>query len=75
MIFSIFGDENSEKSEKEEQREALPRIEVGRKITLGVNEKEIFGDSKYSDRIKGKDEPEKVEHSRYEFLRKKVKPN
>ena len=42
---------------------------------MGVDEKDIFGGSKYSDRIKEKEEPEKVEHSRYEFLRKKVKPN
>jgi len=51
-------------------------IEVGRTLNLGAAESDIFGRQKYSDLMtKNKSSGEEIQSDKYEFLRKKLKPN
>lgn len=46
MLFSIFGKDSGEEDNK------APAIKVGNKLSLGVDEQDIFGKKSYKESVK-----------------------
>lgn len=69
-LFSIFGGEQESSEEVKG-----PLIKIGNKLNFGVDDSQIFGGSKYNKEQKNEEAEKVVEKDKYQFLRKRVKPN